>query len=88
MEPKQFFDDLQNKINQILETSPAKDIEKNVRAMLTQGLSKLDMVTREEFDAQALQLARIRERLDVLEKRVEEHEALLKASQQRPSAVQ
>lgn len=88
MEPKQFFDDLQNKINQILETSPAKDIEKNVRAMLTQGLSKLDMVTREDFDAQALQLARIRERLDVLEKRVEELEALLKASQQRPSAVQ
>ena len=88
MEPKQFFDDLQNKINQILETSPAKDIEKNVRAMLTQGLSKLDMVTREEFDAQTLQLARIRERLDVLEKRVEELEALLKALQQRPSAVQ
>ena len=88
MEPKQFFEDLQNKINQILETSPAKDIEKNVRAMLTQGLSKLDMVTREEFDAQALQLAHIRERLDMLEKRVEELEALLKASQQRPSAVQ
>ncbi len=88
MEPKQFFDDLQNKINQILETSPAKDIEKNVRALLTQGLSKLDMVTREDFDAQALQLARIRERLDVLEKRLEELEALLKASQQRPSTVQ
>jgi BMFP domain-containing protein YqiC len=46
------------------------------------------MVTREEFDAQALQLTRIRERLDMLEKRVEELEALLKASQQRPSTVQ
>ncbi len=86
MDPKQFFDDLQNRINQILETSPAKDIEKNVRALLTQGLSKLDMVTREEFDAQALQLARIRERLEALEKRVEELEALLKTSQ-RPSPL-
>ena len=80
MEPKQFFEEMQTKINQILETSPAKDIEKNVRAMLTQGLAKLDMVTREEFDAQALQLTRIRDRLDVLEKRVAELESLLQAS--------
>ena len=80
MESKQFFDEMQAKINQILETSPAKDIEKNVRAMLTQGLAKLDMVTREEFDAQSLQLARIRERLDVLEKRVAELESMLPSS--------
>lgn len=79
MEPKQFFDQLQTQINQILETSPAKDIEKNIRAFLSQGLSKLDMVTREEFDAQGLQLARIRERLDVLEKRVEELETMMMA---------
>lgn len=85
MEPKQFFDDLQKQINQILETSPARDIEKNVRALITQGLSKLDMVTREEFDAQALQLARIRERLDLLEKRVAELESMLQAS--KPAAL-
>ncbi|MEA5097376.1 MAG: accessory factor UbiK family protein [Burkholderiaceae bacterium] len=80
MESKQFFDDLQAKINQILETSPAKDIEKNVKAMLTQGLAKLDLVTREEFDVQALQLTNIRARLDVLEKRVEQLEAELRKS--------
>ena len=80
MEAKQFFEELQAKINQILETSPAKDIEKNVRALLTQGFSRLDLVTREEFDAQALQLSRIRERLDLLEKRVEELESMLQAS--------
>ncbi len=78
METRQFFDDLQSKINQILETSPAKDIEKNVKALLTQGFAKLDLVTREEFDIQALQLTKIRERLDVLEKRVEQLETELK----------
>lgn len=80
METKQFFDDLQSKINDILENSPAKDIEKNVRALLTQGFSRLDLVTREDFDAQALQLANIRARLDRLEKHVEELEAQLRAS--------
>ncbi len=78
METKQFFDDLQSKINQILETSPAKDIEKNVKALLTQGFAKLDLVTREEFDIQTLQLTKIKARLDVLEKRVEQLEAELK----------
>jgi len=87
MEPKQFFDEIQSKINQILETSPAKDLEKNVRSMLTQGFSRLDLVTREEFDAQTLLLSRIRERLDALEKRVIELEAQLKSSQP-PQALQ
>ncbi|RJX31395.1 MAG: accessory factor UbiK family protein [Oxalobacter sp.] len=81
MDPKQFFEQLQTQINQILETSPAKDIEKNIRALLTQGLAKLDVVTREEFDAQSLQLARIRERLEVLEKRVAELETILTSGQ-------
>ena len=70
MDKKSFFDDIQNKVNQILENSPAKDIEKNVRALMTQTFSKLDLITREEFDAQALTLVRMRERLDALEKRM------------------
>jgi len=80
MDTKQFFDELQTKINQIIDSSPAKDIEKNIRSLLTQGFSRLDLVTREEFDVQALQLSKIRERLDVLEKRVEELEVELKAA--------
>lgn len=70
MDKKSFFDDIQSKVNQILENSPAKDIEKNVRAMLTQAFAKLDLVTREEFDAQALMLTQLRERVDALEKRM------------------
>ena len=85
MDTKQFFEELQAKINQIIDSSPAKDIEKNVRSLLTQGSSKLDLVTREEFDVQALQLLKIRERLDFLEKRVAELETELKSVVRQPT---
>ncbi|KIF83938.1 accessory factor UbiK family protein [Noviherbaspirillum autotrophicum] len=78
MNANNFFNDLQAKINQALENSPAKDIEKNVKAMLTQGFSRLDLVTREEFDIQTQVLAKTRAKLDELEKRVAELEAQLK----------
>jgi hypothetical protein len=70
MEKPQFFDELQTKIHQILENSPAKDIEKNVKAMMSQGFAKLDLVTREEFDIQTQVLAKTRAKLDALEQRL------------------
>ena len=78
MDKTNFLNDLQTKINQILENSPAKDIEKNVKAMLTQGFSRLDLVTREEFDIQTQVLAKTRTKLEALEARVAELEAQLK----------
>jgi BMFP domain-containing protein YqiC len=76
-EMNNFFNDLQGKINEAFENSPAKDIERNVKAMMTQGFSKLDLVTREEFDIQAQVLAKTRARLEALELRVAELEAKL-----------
>ena len=81
-----FFNDLQGKINQAMESGPAKDIERNVKAMMTQGFSKLDLVTREEFDIQAQVLAKTRAKLEALEVRVAELEARLTA--QPPAASQ
>ena len=78
MQKTNFFDDIQSKINQALENSPAKDIEKNVKALLSQGFSKLDLVTREEFDIQTQILAKTRAKLDTLEARMTELEAQLK----------
>jgi ubiquinone biosynthesis accessory factor UbiK len=78
MEKTNFFNDLQDKLHQAFENSPAKDIEKNVKAMLSQGFSKLDLVTREEFDVQAQVLAKTRAKLEALETRVAELETLLK----------
>ncbi|MDO8701470.1 MAG: accessory factor UbiK family protein [Undibacterium sp.] len=70
MDKQNFFNDMQAKINQVLENSPAKDIEKNVKAMMSQGFAKLDLVTREEFDIQAQVLAKTRAKLEALEERV------------------
>lgn len=74
-----FFNDLQGKINQAIDNSPAKDLERNVKAMMTQGFSKLDLVTREEFDIQAQVLAKTRAKLEALEARVAELETKLAA---------
>jgi BMFP domain-containing protein YqiC len=78
MDKPNFFNDLQARINQAIENSPAKDIEKNMKSMLSHGFSKLDLVTREEFDIQADVLAKTRAKLEVLEARVAELEAQLK----------
>lgn len=78
MEKPNFFADIQSKVNEVLENSPAKDIEKNVKAMMSQGFSKLDLVTREEFDVQAQVLAVTRARLETLEVQVASLEAQLR----------
>lgn len=59
------------KMSALLANSPARDIEKNAKALLGGLFGKLDLVTREEFDIQAQVLARTRERLQALEARVE-----------------
>lgn len=70
-----FIDELSAKLNEVVNSSPAKDIEKNVRALLMQGFTKLNLVTQEEFDVQAQVLARTREHLTALEARVAALEA-------------
>ena len=80
MDMNTFFNDLQSKINQAIENSPAKDIEKNVKSMMTQGFSRLDLVTREEFDIQAQVLAKTRSKLEAVEARLAELEARLEGT--------
>ena len=53
------------------------DLEQNFRSVLRAGLGKLDLVTREEFEVQEAVLARTREKLEALEKRLEEYEQKL-----------
>lgn len=54
-----------------------EDLQANFRDVLAQGLRRLDLVTREEFDVQRLLLARTRERVEQLERRVVELESRL-----------
>jgi ubiquinone biosynthesis accessory factor UbiK len=71
---KQLFEELSNKINSLLKNTPAADIEKNLRALLSSSFSKLDLVTREEFDVQREVLLRSREKISQLEARLAELE--------------
>lgn len=70
MDSTRFLDDLQQRISQLLAGTPAADMQKNLKAVLTQQFARLDLVTREEFDTQAQVLARTREKLAALEQRL------------------
>ena len=61
---------LGNTGGEVIRNSPAKDIEKNLRAMMNQGFQRMDLVTREEFDIQSKVLAKTREKLEALEAKV------------------
>jgi BMFP domain-containing protein YqiC len=65
-----FLEDLQKRVTALLERTPAADLQKNMKALLTQQFAQLDLVTREEFDTQAQVLARTRAKLEALEKRL------------------
>jgi BMFP domain-containing protein YqiC len=69
---KKFFEDLNARIAEVIAASPAKDIEKNMKAMLTAMFARLDLVTREEFDVQVEVLQRTREKLEALEAQLAE----------------
>ena len=64
-----------NKIREIVKDSPLPDIEKNIDALLKSMFTKMELVTREEFDVQTEVLKRTRQKLEELEKKLSEIEA-------------
>jgi len=54
--------------------SVREDLENNFRSVLSASLSKLDLVTREEFEVQEAVLAKTRQKLEALEARLKEIE--------------
>ena len=74
---QKLFDEISAKIGDTLAASPAKDLEKNLRSLMGSAFTKLDLVTREEFDVQPEVLARTREKLEQLEARLAKLEALV-----------
>ncbi|WP_300453672.1 accessory factor UbiK family protein [Accumulibacter sp.] len=65
------LEELGARLSGMIAASPAADIEKNVRALLSSVFAKLDLVSREEFDIQMQVLQRTREKLKALEARLE-----------------
>jgi BMFP domain-containing protein YqiC len=78
MPQTRIFEDLSTRLGEIIAAGPAKDVEKNLRAMLSAAFAKFDLATREELEIQAKVLARTREKLSELEARIAELEAGLR----------
>ncbi len=74
------IDDLSKRLGEILPPGVSvlkEDMEKNIRSVLSAAFSKMDLVSREEFEVQSKVLHRTREKLEALEKQLAELEAKL-----------
>ncbi len=69
------LNDISSKLSALIANSPLQDVEKNMKTVLSSAFSRLDLVTREEFDIQREVLARTRAKLEALEARIAELEA-------------
>ena len=78
--PNAWFEDFQKNVSDLIAKSPAADIERNVRAMMTQTFSRLDLITREDFDTQSELLERALTRITALEAKVQALETSSSAS--------
>ncbi len=80
---QKLLDDLSDRLKAVLAQSPAADLERNLRTMLGAALTRLDLVSREEFDIQRELLVRTRTRLEELEKQVAALEAVAPTADRR-----
>lgn len=69
-----FIDEISRRAQELIANTPVEDVQKNMRALMSSWLSRLDLVTREEFDVQADVLRRTREKLGQMEARLAELE--------------
>ena len=76
---KQFFEDLAQQITRLLPQAEAagEEAKKAMSAVLQKGFASLDLLTREEFEAQSAALARAEARLEALEQEMTRLEALV-----------
>ena len=70
----ELLEKIASQISQLMPQSGGEDLKKNIQQVLARQLNKLDVVSRDEFDAQQAVLLRTREKLEALEKTVKELE--------------
>ena len=75
---KDQIQNLSNKIKKLIKDSPINDIEDNINALLKSTFTKMDLVTREEFDVQTGVLKKTREKLEKLEEQLTKIEKSIK----------
>ena len=71
MDKKKFIDNLVDKIQSITKNSPLKEVKNNLRSVIQSKLDEFNLVSREEFEVQKEVLRKTREKLEVLEKKIE-----------------
>ncbi len=76
---KRLLDELGERVNEAFRSSPAADLEKNLKALLLAWFDRLDLVVREDFEVQKKLLERAHAKLAELEARIGELEAGQKA---------
>lgn len=72
------IDEISRRVQELIANTPLEDVQKNLRVLMSGWFARLDLVTREEFDAQHAVLQRTREKLSSMESRVSELEQLAK----------
>lgn len=75
----QKINEISNKIKEVVESSPLADLDKNIHALLKSMFTKMELVTREEFDVQTEALRHTRQKLEQLEAKLSQLEAQKKA---------
>ncbi|MCV2502684.1 MAG: accessory factor UbiK family protein [Neisseriaceae bacterium] len=68
--PKALFEEFSSKMNDVIQSNPAKDIEKNIKSVANSALNKMDLVTRDEFDVQQKMLQKMAAKVAELELRI------------------
>ncbi len=71
MQQNPWLDAFQKNVSELISRSPAADVERNVRAFMTQAFGKLELVTREEFDIQSDLLRQAIAKAEGLEKQIQ-----------------
>lgn len=74
MQYTEFLNYISIKIKELINKSPLEDIDKNIHALIQGAFTKMELVSREEFDVQAEVLRNTREKLVKLEAKLAELE--------------
>lgn len=83
----QKLNELSSKIKDIVSSSPLGDVEHNLNALLKSIFTKMELVTREEFEVQSEVLRNTRHKLELLETKLAALEALSAATSATSSAT-
>lgn len=71
MQTNPWLDAFQKNVSDLIARSPAAEVERNVKAFMTQAFSKLELVTGEEFDIQSELLRQAIEKANGLERQIQ-----------------